>query len=98
MILKGGIEDTLWPEIVPAMIYIKNFQPTRVLEEFISPMKKQDDTLSSVQHLRILGSNIYIFFQEKKHTLKLAKWANRTLKKKLVGFDSHTIYRIHVKK
>ena len=35
-ILEGNIDDDLWPELVLAMTYIKNSQPTRALEN-ISP-------------------------------------------------------------
>ncbi len=38
-ILEGGINDTLLPDIVLGMIHIKNLQPTRGLEGFISPIK-----------------------------------------------------------
>ncbi len=38
-ILEGGIDNTLWPEIVLAMTHIKNLRPTRALEGFISPIE-----------------------------------------------------------
>lgn len=36
---EGGIDDTLWPEIVLAMIYIKNLRSIRGLDGFISSIK-----------------------------------------------------------
>ncbi len=39
-----------------------------------------------------------MFFHEEECTLKSAKWNARALKGKLVGFDGHTIYRVHVEK
>lgn len=95
-ILEGRMEDTLWPEVVLAMTHVKNLQPTRALEHSISPIEKQDDILPSLQHLRVLSSTVYVFLYEEKRTLKSAKWDARTLKRKLVGFDSHTIYRVHI--
>ncbi len=95
-ILEGRMEDTLWPEVVLAMTHVKNLRPTRALEEFISPIKKQDNLLPSLQHLRVLGSTVYVFLYKEERTLKSAKWDARALKGKLVGFDGHTIYRVHV--
>lgn len=56
--------DTLLLEVILVMTHVKNLQPTRVLEESISPIKKQNNIFPSFQHLRILGSTIYIFFHE----------------------------------
>ena len=39
-ILEGGIDDTLWPEIVLVMTHIKNLRPTQALEGNISPAEK----------------------------------------------------------
>lgn len=57
-ILEGGMDDTLWPEVVLAMTHVKNLQPTRALEGKISRTEKQDDILPSLQHLRVLGSTV----------------------------------------
>lgn len=95
-ILEGGMDDTLWSEVVLAMTHVKNLRPTRALEGKISPIEKQDDILPNLQHLRVLGSTVYVFLHEEERTLKSAKWDARALKGKLVGFDGHTIYRVHV--
>ena len=71
-ILEGGMDDTLWPEIALAMTRVKNLRPTRALEGTISPIKKQDDILPSLQHLRGLGSTVYVFLHEEERTLKSA--------------------------
>lgn len=94
-ILKRGIKDTLWPEIVLVMIHVKNLRPSQALEDFFSLIKKQDNILSSLQHPRVLGSTIYLFQYEEKSTLKSAKWDVKALRGKLVGFDDYTIYRVH---
>lgn len=39
-ILKRGMEDTLYPEVVLAITYVKNLRPTQALEKSISPIKK----------------------------------------------------------
>lgn len=31
IILEGNLDDKLWPEIVLAMIYVKNMRPTKAL-------------------------------------------------------------------
>lgn len=87
----------LWPEIILAMIYIKNLRPTQVLERFISSIKMQNQAISDLHHLCILGSNVYIFLYKKERSLKSAKWKARVLKEKLVGFDNYTIYQVHIK-
>ncbi len=60
-ILEGGINDTLRPEIVLAMTFINNLQPTRALKGFISLIQMQNQALLDLHHLRILGSNVYVF-------------------------------------
>lgn len=96
-ILEGGIDDTLWLEIVLAITHIKNLRPTRALEGSISPIEMQNQALPDLHHLRILGSNVYVFLHKEERSLKSAKWEARALKGKLVGFDGHTIYRVHIK-
>lgn len=50
----------------------------------------------NIQHLRILGSNVYIFLHKEKQSLKSAKWEAHVFKGKLVGFDGHTIYKVSI--
>ncbi len=95
-ILEGGIDDTLWPEIVLAMTYIKNLRPTRALEGFISPIEMQNQAILDLHHLRIFGSNVSVFFHKEKRSLKSAKWEAHALRGKLVRFDGHTIYRVYI--
>ena len=56
----------------------------------------QNQAISDLHHLRILSSNVYVFFHEEKRSLKSAKWEARALRWKFVGFDGHTIYRVHI--
>lgn len=97
-ILEGKIEDTFWPEVILAIIHVKNLQPILVLEDSISLIKKQHDILPKLHHLRVLGLTVYVFLYEEERILKLAKWDVRALRKKLIEFDSHTIYRVYIKK
>ena len=94
--LEGGIDDTLWPEIVLAITHIKNLRPARALDDYISSIEMQNQAIPDPHHLRILGSNVYVFFHEEKRSLKSAKWEARALRRKLVGFDGHTIHRVHI--
>ena len=41
-ILEKDIGNTLWAEIVLAIIHIKNLQPIQALKDLISPIKIQD--------------------------------------------------------
>ncbi len=96
IILEGEINDTLLSEMVMAMIHIKNLRPTRALKGSISPIKMQNQALPDLHPLRILGSNVYVFLHKKEQSLKSAKWKAHALWEKLVRFDNHIIYRVHI--
>lgn len=72
-ILEGDMDNTLWPEVVLAMTHLKNLWPTQALEGAISPFEKQENTQPSFQHLRVLGSTVYVFLHKEERTLKSAK-------------------------
>ncbi len=96
------MDDTLWPKVVFAMTYIKNLHPTQALEGSISPAKIErkglpNKDLLNLHHLRILGSTVYVFLHKEKRILKSAKWDSRAFKGKLIRFNKHTIYRVHIK-
>ncbi len=96
-ILEGGIDDMLWPEIVLAITHIKNLRPIQALEGFISPIELQNQAIPDLYHLCILGSNRYVFLHKEERSLKSAKWEVYALRGKLVGFNDHSIYRVHIK-
>lgn len=96
-ILEGNIEDELWPELVLAMTYIKNNRPTRALQDNVSPYKTYSKEAPNLAHLRVLGSTVYVLLHEEERSTKSEKWAPRALKGVLVGYDGHTIYRVHIK-
>ncbi len=79
------------------MTYIKNIRPIQVLEGFISPIEMQNQAILNLYYLHILGSNIYIFLHKENQSLKSAIWEIHVLKGKLIGFDSHIIYQVHIK-
>lgn len=96
-ILEGNIDDELWPELVLAMTYIKNSRPTRALANNLSPHEAHFHEKPDLSHLRILGSTVYVLLHEEERSMKSEKWAPRALRGTLVGFDGHTIYRVHIK-
>lgn len=96
MILESNIDDNLWPELVLAMTYIKNNWPTRALQN-ISPHKAHFYKQPNLTHLRLLGSTVYVLLHKEKRLMKSEKWAPRALKETLVGYNGHTIYRVHIK-
>ena len=96
-ILEGNIDDELWPELVLAMTYIKNSRPTRALADNLSPHEAHFHEKPDLSHLRILGSTVYVLLHEEERSMKSEKWAPRALRGTLVGFDGHTIYRVHIK-
>ena len=95
-ILKGSLDDDLWPEVIVAMTSIKNVRPTKALDEK-NPYYVQYDNNPSIQHLRILGSTVYVFLHKKERALKSEKWKLRALRGILVGYDGHTIYRVYTR-
>lgn len=95
-ILEGNLCDNLWPEIVVAMTYIKKIWRTKALEGNSSPYYAQHQEDPDINHLRILGSTVYVFLHEEERDLKWEKWKARALRGKLVGFDGHTIYRVYI--
>ena len=97
-ILEGNIDDELWPEIVLAMTYIKNNRPTKALPSNSTPHEVQNpENTTDVSHLRVLGSTVYVFLHGEERSRKSEKWAPRALKGTLVGYDGHTIHRVHIK-
>lgn len=96
-ILEKRMDDILWPKIVFAMTHIKNLRPTQILEGSMSSAKMRDNNLPNFHYLCVLSSIVYVFFYKEEYILKSAKWDVRALKRKLVEFDRHTIYRVHTK-
>ncbi len=95
-ILEGNIDDDLWPEIIFAMTQVKNVRPTNVLEGG-NPHQALHNSPPSINHLRVLGSMVYVFIHEKKRNLKSEKFEARALKSTLIGYDGHTIYRVFIR-
>ena len=94
-IIEGDLDDIFWPEVVLAMTYTKNVRPTTALEGG-NPYEKQFNCPPDVSHLRILGSTVYVLIHEEERDLKSEKFTPRALKGKLVGYDGHTIYKVHI--
>ena len=94
-IIGKGIPDELWPEILLAITYISNLLPTSSLHG-VSTFEASAQSLPNLQHLRILGSTIYVFIYEEERNAKSAKWASRGKCWVLVGYDGETIYRIYL--
>lgn len=95
-ILEGNLDDELWPEIVLAMTYVKNVRPTKALGGD-NPYHALQAVQSNIQHLRVLGSIVYVLLHEEERDLKSEKWNPRALRGTFVGYDGHTIYRVHIR-
>lgn len=95
-IIEGDVPDDLWPEVVLAMVEVKNLRPTNALNG-ISPYEALEYRQPRIDHLRIIGSMVYVLIHKEERQgerSKSAKFAPRAQRGKLVGYDSHTIYRI----
>lgn len=51
---------------------------------------------SNLYYLYVLSLTAYVFFYKEKYILKSAKWDTKALKRKLIGFDEYTIYRVYI--
>lgn len=96
IILEDNIDNDLWPELVLAMTYIKNSRPTQALKN-ITPYKTQFYKQPDLTHLQILSSTVYILLHEEERLIKSEKWGPQALKGILVGYNEHTIYRVHIR-
>lgn len=94
-IIERGIDDSFWLKVILAMTYVKNLRPTKALQS-LNPYQELFKTLPNLAHLQVLGSTIYILIHEEEREFKSEKFVPRALKGKLVGFDGHTIYRVHI--
>lgn len=98
-IIQGDIPDDLWPEVVLAMVEVKNLRPTNALNGK-SPSEALEKKSPRLDHLRVLGSTVYVLIHEEERQgdkSKSAKFAPRARKGKLVGYDGHTIYCVFLK-
>lgn len=73
IILERKIDDMLWLEIVLTMTHIKNLRSTRAIKIFISLIEMQNQAAPDLDHLSIVGFNIYIFLYKEEQSLKSAK-------------------------
>lgn len=99
-IIGGDIPDDLWPEIVLAMVDVKNLRPTNALDGQ-SPYEVFEKKPPTLDHLMMIGSTVYVLIHEEERKgdkSKSAKFAPRAQKGKLVGYDGHTIYRVFLEK
>lgn len=94
-ILDGNIDDDLWPEIILAMTHVKNVRSTFSLEDKNAHEVHFNKTLE-LSHLQVLGSTVYVFIYKEEQNLKSDKFETRALKKTLVEYDGHTIYRVFI--
>lgn len=99
-IIGGNIPDDLWPEIVLAMVHVKNIRPTSSLNGK-TPHKLMEKEVPTIDHLRVLGSTVYVLIHEadrKGKNSKAAKFAPRAQRGKLIGYDGKIIYRVFLEK
>lgn len=72
-ILEGNLSDDLWPEVILAMTYIKNFRPTKALGNNSTPYNAQYNENPDISHLRILGCTVYVLLHKEERELKSEK-------------------------
>ncbi len=77
------------------MTQVKNVRPTNALKGG-NPHQALHNSPPSVNHLRVLGSTVYVFIHKEERNLKSEKFKARALKGTLVRYDGHTIYRVFI--
>ena len=96
-IIGGNIPDNLWPEVLLAITHISNLLLTSSLND-LSPYEESTRLSPELNHLRVLGSTVYVYVHEEERKDKSAKWESRAKRGVLVGYDGHSIYRVYLKK
>ena len=59
VIIAGSIPDYLWTEVMLAVTHIKDLRPTRALKG-LSPYEADTGEKPNLDHLRVLGSVVYV--------------------------------------
>lgn len=95
-ILESNINNKLRPDLVLARIYVKNNWLIKALQN-LSLHKVLFQKSPNLSHLQILSFTVYVLLYKEKRLMKSKKWAPKALKKVLVDYDSHTIYRVFIK-
>lgn len=62
-IIRGNISDNLWPKVVLTMVHVKKVRPTSTLDGKTSYKLIEGETLT-IDHLRVLGSTVYVLIHE----------------------------------
>ena len=99
-IIAGGIPDYLWTEVVLAMVHTKNVRPTNALSGK-TPFEIYESKSPPLNHLRVLGSTVYVLIHEEERkgaNSKSAKFLPRAQRGVLCGYDGCTIYRVFLEK
>ena len=83
-----------------AMVHVKNIRPTNALSGK-SPYEFYESKPPSLNHLRVLGSTVYILIHKEERkgiNSKSAKFSPRAQRGILRGYDGCTIYRVFLEK
>lgn len=79
------------------MTHVSNLLPTSSLDG-LSPHEVSTGFFPQLDHLKVLGSTVYVFIHEEERKAKSAKWDPRAKRGLLVGYDGHSIYRVYLEK
>lgn len=77
------------------MTYVKNVRATSSLKDKNSYKVYFNKTLE-LSHLQVFESTVYVFINKEKRNLKLEKFEAQALKRTLIRYDGHTIYRVFI--
>lgn len=72
-IFERNIDDELWLKLILVMTYVKNNQPIKALENYISLHKAYIKEVFNLIHVQIFSSTVYVLLQEEKCLIKSEK-------------------------
>lgn len=95
-IIVDNIDDCFWPEVILAMMHIKNLRLTSTLQG-LNPQETLFHNPLDLTHLCVLEFTIYVLIYKEERELKSEKFVPQALRDQLVGFNGHTIYCVYIK-
>lgn len=88
-LISSGLHESLWPEVLQAMVYIYMRSPHASLG--MTPFEAATGRKPVISHIRTIGSKAWSLVR---NHLKVPKFKSKVTKCILVGFEGDHIYRL----
>lgn len=90
--IQSAFLEEIWPELVPAAVYLLNKTPTQGLG-WSTSFEKYKGYKPDVSHLKIVSCRAFVYIPRQK-CVTSEKLAERAWIGYLIGFEAHNIWRI----